>query len=834
MRPYSVFILLMVTAVNGIAAGQSPAPADIVQVQSILPSSLDASVLHLIEKYPDYKDRGNSLLDKLKSARKQEPATAASIEAATRLQFEIVISHPLLQSAPLLFTTRRQFRKDHHNTATLFQPNEINRLSYTPGDSQLKKIDFSKGGTVTTLVDAGPTGIVRDPEVDWDGSRIVFSMRKNIDDCYHIYQCASDGSGLKQLTRAANVSDIDPVYIPGGDIIFTSTREPKYCMCNRHIMGNLYRMEKDGANIHQIGKSTLFEGHSSILSDGRILYDRWEYVDRNFGDAQGLWTVNPDGTGHAIYYGNNTASPGAVIDGRGVPGSDLVLCIFGSCHDRPWGALALIDRKKGVDGREPVVRTWPENAIERVTVSGGGKWDSFMSVRPKYEDPYPIDSHFFLVTRTVGPGETTGIYLVDLFGNENLLHTEGNGCFDPMLLCRRSPPRTIPVRRDHNNNPGTFYVQDCSIGTHMDGVKKEDIKFLRVVESPEKRSWTHAAWGGQGTIAPGMNWHDFNNKRILGTVPVEEDGSAHFQVPSDTFVFFQLLDADKRMIQSMRSGTIIQSGEIQGCIGCHDDRTKDTPPLQSITALKRPPSQLDGWYGEPRLFSYHKEVQPLLDRNCVKCHDFGDGAGSQLLLAGDRNVFFNASYMELHRKKYVKCVGAGPSQIQQAYSWGSHVSPLMAILDKGHRKVELSQEEMDRLETWIDLNAPYYPTYDSAYPDNASGRSPLDSKQLARLTDLTGAQFHGSFGRNAGPQVSFDRPELSPCLQKLDKTGVAYKEALSIITAGQQALQQRPRADMPGFVPADYALKRQHFYEERRQKELEARKAIQEGRKVYD
>ncbi len=806
------------------------------KTEEILPDTLDAAVRHLMQAYPAYRDKGQAHLAELARWRKQigGDARARRPKAARALQLRIATSHPLLQQNRVLFATRRQFRKDHHNTATLFQPNEINRRSYTPGDSHLKTIDFSQGGRAATLVDAGATGVVRDPEVRWDAEKIVFSMRKDIQDCYHIYECGADGSDLKQLTGAANVSDIDPVYLPDGDIVFTSTREPKYCMCNRHIMANLFRMEADGANIHQISNSTLFEGHSAILPDGRILYDRWEYVDRNFGDAQGLWVVNPDGTDHAVYWGNNTASPGGVIDGRAIPGTDLVVCIFGSCHDRPWGALAIIDRKKGVDGREPVVRTWPEHAVDLVSTEGGRKWDAFTRVEPKYEDPYPIDSHFFLVTRTTGQGEKTGIYLVDTFGNETLLHTEGHGCFDPILLAERTPPRPMPPRRDFRNGPGTFYVQDCSIGTHMEGVSKADIKFLRVVESAEKRSWTKQRWGGQGTIAPSMNWHDFSNKRILGTVPVEADGSVSVQVPSDTFIFFQLLDKDGKMIQSMRSGTVIQSGETQGCVGCHENRVKDTPPSRSVMAFKRAPGKLEGWHGEPRLFSYMREVQPVFDKHCVTCHDFGKKAGKKLVLAGDRNVFFNASYMELHRKKLVRCVGGGPSQIQPAYSWGSHASRLAQVLSKGHNKVQLTKEEMSRINTWIDINAPYYPSYDCAYPDNSAGRSPLNAEQMKRLSELTGATFIANHGKNAGPQLSFDRPELSPCLQHLDKLSAPYKDALAIIQAGHETLQKRPRADMPGFVAAEYALQRQRFYEERAQKERAVREAIRDGRKVYD
>jgi hypothetical protein len=802
-----------------------------------------ASVKDQIAKFPEYKSKGEGFLQQIAVFEQRLAALKTDADAKQRadllgqinaFRVKVATANPLIATHPILFVTRHQYKRDHHNTATMFQTGEINTRKYDPRNAALKTIDFSQGGKVSTLFDPGATGLVRDPEVSYDGKKIIFSMRKSVKDNYHIYEIHSDGTGLKQLTAAKNVFDIDPVYLPDGSIIFTSSREPKYCMCNRHIMGNMFKMEADGANIHQIGKSTLFEGHSAVLYDGRIIYDRWEYVDRNFGDAQGLWVVNPDGTNHAIYWGNNTASPGGVIDARAIPGTDLVMCIFSSCHDRPWGAVAILDRTKGVDGRQSVVRTWPADAINRVSTLGGGKWDSYMRMKVKYEDPFPLDKDYFLVSRTTGKGEQTGIYLIDTFGNETLLHKEPNGCYDPKPIKSYPKPRVIPTRRDFKNGPGRFYVQNVYRGTHMKGVKPGSIKYLRVVEAPEKRTWTHAAWGGQGTIAPSMNWHDFSNKRILGTVPVEEDGSAYFEVPSDTFVFFQVLDKDRKMIQSMRSGTIIQSGESQGCVGCHENRVKDAPITANIKAVRRAPSKLDGWYGKPRLFSYTKEVQPVLDRHCVSCHDYGKKAGEILNLAADKTAYFNTSYMELWRKKFITCIGGGPAQIQQAYAWGSHASKLIQVLEKGHEDVELTQEEMDRLTTWVDMNAPYYPTYDSAYPGSPTGRSPLDQTQLNRLSKLTGARFVAHHRGNRGPMLSFDRPELSPCLQHLDEQSAAYREALAIIQTGQSRLAKRPRADMPGFQPDAYAVKRLEFYELRKQRELEVRKAIREGRKIYD
>lgn len=228
----------------------------------------------------------------------------------------------VLAGKQILYIERAQYAPDHHNTATLFQPGEINEKSFEPGGAmRIFDVDTREVRTLIELKE----GVVRDPEVSYDGKKIVFSMRKSPQDSYHIYEINADGSGLRQLTCATGVSDIDPVYLPGGEIIFTSTRQPKYCMCNRHIMGNLYRM-------------------------------------------------NADGTKHAIYYGNNTASPGGVLDARQIPGTDLVVCIFSSCHDRPWGAMAIIDRRKGVDGHEAVVQIWPKESINLV---GNGNLDSF-------------------------------------------------------------------------------------------------------------------------------------------------------------------------------------------------------------------------------------------------------------------------------------------------------------------------------------------------------------------------------------------------------------------------------------------------------------------------
>lgn len=742
----------------------------------------------------------------------------------------ILVRNPILKQHPILFVVRNQYKPDHHNTETMFQTGEINTRSFQGGGA-LKVIDFAAGGKVRTIL-ASEKGVIRDPEVHFDGKRILFSMRKDIEDNYHLYEINTDGTGLRQITSAKGVFEIDPLYLPDDSIICTSSREPKYCMCNRHIMGNMFRMDPDGANIVQISKNTLFDGHGWLMPDGRVMYYRWEYVDRNFGDAQGLWTMNPDGTQHLVYWKNNTGSPGAVLDPHMIPGTQRVLCIFSSCHDRPWGALAIVDRRLGIDGSEPVIQTWPADAIKLVNLKGG--IDTFKQVGLKFEDPFPLSDKYFICSRMTGNGEEMGLYLADIFGNVVLLHVEAPGCFDAMPLARRARPAALPVKRDYENKEGLLYIQNVYLGTHMAGVKSGAVKYLRVVEAGEKRAWTHQNWNGQGAEAPGMNWHDFGNKNILGTVPVEADGSAYFAAPSDKFLFFQLLDEDGMMIQSMRSGMVVQSGETTGCIGCHEER-RGTPPVpktETLMALKRAPSRLEGWYGPPRFFSYMTEVQPVFDKHCIGCHDYGKPGAKLVNLSGDRGLIFNNSYVNLWSRNKIKVVGAGPAQVQEAYSWGSHASPLVERLRSGPCKVNLSKEEMDRIVTWLDINAPYYPTYNTSFPDNLYGRSPLNGQQLKKLGELTGLNLND---RQNAVQVSFDRPEKSPCLEKFsDRNDPACREAVAIIEEGRKALVEKSSAEMADFKPCQVDQTREDKYALRLSIEQRNREAIRTGKKLYD
>jgi len=814
------------------------------------------------------------------------PENAAGLHAELEsLRREALVANPLVGGQPILFVTRPQYHNEHGTEATMYQTGEINTRFFRGGGA-VKAIDFARKGKVNTIIQV-PRGIARDPEVDFDGDRIIFSMRRNIEDDYHLYTMNVDGSGLKQLTAGSRLSDIQPVIMPNGKIVFSSTREPKYIPCQRHLMANLFEMNIDGSNIRQLGHNTQFEGHSSLMPDGRVLYTRWEYVDKHYASAYGLWTMNPDGTNQCLYYGGYAWQPSSVIDARIIPGTEKFVCIYTTVHNLPFGAMVVADRRRGLDGTEPILKSWPADIsrymahwdkVDRV----GGEFDSFMRLPVRYEDPFPLSEKFFLCSRSISqpqggaPAGTMGLFLLDTFGNELLLHVEAPGCFDPMPIARRPRPPAIPSHVDLASDVGTLYVQDVYAGEWMADVPRGAAKYLRIVEAPPKKTFPpHGIGDWTPALSPdshhpvAVNWDHYNHKRVLGKVPVEADGSAYFVVPAGRFVYFQLLDEHDMMIHSMRSGTTVQPGETVGCVGCHESRLTSVPKLAGPgsvpLAMRRPPSPIEPWYGPPRNFSYTSEVQPVWDKHCVSCHDY-DGEAPELNLSGDRGPAFNVSYSALRsrspsiwtsaqpggKKPLISAVGAGPIREIAPYCWGSHRSRLVDILREGHYDVKLDREDLERIVTWIDLNTPYYPSHVTYYQTNTFGRCPLNHKQLARLGQLIAAAPDGAkYGWNdvksyspnqlthrimtLGSPINFTRPEHSLCLKAFaDKDDPAYREALSIIQSGREMLEQHPRADMPDFKPCSADQHRVDYHNQRREIEAHNRRTIAQGDKIYD
>ena len=733
---------------------------------------------------------------------------------------------------PIVYVARRQYAQDHHNTGTDFTVGDVSCRNVRPG-AAIRRLD---GTNVTTLLDC-PLGVVRDVEVSWDARRLLFAMRRTAAENFAVWEMDADGGNLRRLTDGAG-ADIDPCYLPDGRIVFSSTRDVKYCGCNFHLQGNLFRIDADGSHLRQLGRNNLYESRPAVLPDGRIIYDRWNYVDRHYGCSFGLWTMFPDGRSQALFYGENAWAPGAIFDARALPGGhpERVVCIFGACHDRPWGALVALDRRRGLDGISPVLRSFPADITNRVCVTanlGKGREtyhpceryiDTFRSLPVKYEDPFPLDEDRVLCARTLGEAnesEQTGIFLCSLSkGTETLVHREPTlGCFDPTPLAPRARPHILADAVDDTKKTGVFYVADVYHGTGMEKVPRGTIKALRIVEAPPKRARSQHYWNTDTTHKPAVNYNCTNTKRVLGVVPVEPDGSAIFEVEAGLFVFFQALDAEGKMVQSMRNGTTLQPGERASCVGCHEDRLEATPPLRDAAARRQAPHRPRLPQGEvSRPFSYARDVQPIWNRHCLKCHDYGKPGEKAVNLAPDLGIVFNTSYMSLRAKialrwypdapgqdkELLKPVDDGPPDVLPAYAWGSHRSRLVDMLEAGHKGVKLAAAELAKVIEWIDINMPYYPVYDTAFPGNPYGRSPLTFDQARALAEVTGdkgtilppdiwrSRVDGA--RRLGTGVNFTRPELSPCLAGLPAD--RREKALAIIRAGAAQLRAHGRPDI--------------------------------------
>jgi len=747
------------------------------------------------------------------------------------------VGSPAWEYGPLVYVARQTFAPDHHNTGTEFAAGDVSCHNVRPG-AAIRRLD---GTNVTTLLDC-PKGVIRDLEVSFDARKLLFSMRRETWENFAVWEMNADGTGLRRVTDGAG-ADIDPCYLPDGRIVFSSTRDVKYCGCNWHLQGNLFRVDADGSHLRQLGRNNLYESRPSVLGDGRIIYDRWNYVDRHFGCSFGLWTMFPDGRTQALSYGENAWRPGAIFDARAFPGgpSGRIVCVFGACHDRPWGALVALDRRRGLDGIEPILKSFPADITNRVVYAakyGDGRTpghpcesfiDSFRDLPVKYSDPYPLDADRVLVSRTVDlkKDERTAIYLCSFkTGEETLVWQERLGCFDPMPLVPRPRPPVIPEAVDDTKTTGVFYLSDVYRGTGMERVKRGTVRWLRIVEAPPKRDRSDQFWNTDTTHRPAVNYNCTNTKRVLGVVPVAADGSAVFEVEAGRFVYFQALDEKGMLVQSMRNGTTLQPGERASCTGCHESRLEAPPAVRDASALGRRPDVPALPKGETvRDFSYCREIQPVWNRRCLACHDLpAEGAEPTaaqraIVLAGDLGIVFNTSYMALRAKipfrwyppkegepkELLKPVDDGPPEVLPAYAWGSHMSRLVDLLDAGHHGVRLEPGERAKIVEWIDLNTPYYPVYETAFPDRPYGRSPLTNEQVAELVKVTGDTAsivpktmwaRPDRTRVLGTGVNFTRPELSPCLKGV--TGANRARALEIIRAGAASLREYGRPDMDG------------------------------------
>ncbi|MGN1346929.1 MAG: hypothetical protein ACI4V1_09085, partial [Eubacteriales bacterium] len=481
-------------------------------------------------------------------------------------------------------------------------------------------------------------GVIRDPDVSADGTKILFSWKQSSTDDYHLYEMTIADRKVKQLTFGSGVADIEPKYLSDGSILFNSTRDIQTVDCWITPVSNLYKCNADGTDILRLGYDQVHTTYPTVTSDGRIIYTRWDYNDRTQMWIQGVFQMFEDGTNQTELYGNNSDFPTSLLHTREVPGhTGLYLSIASGHHVYQHGKLVLIDTSTGRNGNDAVDFVFQDGTQKQ---SG---YDTFGQNGRQYKYPYAFSDDLFLysaVDNYDGVNAPFSIYAYDRTTDTEveLVKASGGVGASQIVPIYTRELFTRPSMVNYASETGTFYVSNVYEGPAMEGVEPGTAKYLRVIELEFRTSAIGATVAvGSGSadpfspIAAGNGAWDV--KKVLGVVPVEEDGSALFKVPANTTLYFQLLDENGCVIQTMRSWTTLMPNETFSCVGCHED--KNVAPTVSGTttlAMKKGVTELqpDLWmddypedydpYTDAVGFSFLEEVQPILDESCVVCH----------------------------------------------------------------------------------------------------------------------------------------------------------------------------------------------------------------------
>ena len=682
---------------------------------------------------------------------------------------------------------------------------------FRPGGGLYVLAPPTPNGKLTKLVDS-PDGQILDCDVSYDGKEILFSWRRSGSEPYHLFRVNADGTGLRQLT-SGRWHDYNACWLPDGGIAFISTRATVFALCFVTPSGVLYRMDRDGGNVRRLSANYVNDFTPSVRPDGRILYSRWEYVDRPAIPIQKMWTINPDGTDLKVFYGNRTLSPASLLEAKPVPGGETVLCTLTSHNGPIRGAVGLIDRRQGVNAQEAIRNLTPGVAIGHVN-EGDGNF-----IRGAYENPCPLDPDRFLVSAK------GNIYASSLRGDWAVVRPRGSqlGFYCPTPLRARLLPPVIASALPKDAKPeATLCLVDVYKGLEPQ-VKRGEVKQIAVVEEVAKDLRTDVMGFGfqRPVISCGAT---YAVKKVWGYAKVEQDGSAYFTVPTGKPIYFEALDASGQAVQRMRSFTHLMPGETQSCLGCHESRTMSPARHRPVAALRGAEGLTPPEWGREG-FDYARIVQPVFDRNCARCHS-GVAPAGKLDLTGGKTDWFNVSYDMLTRGRvsWIDTRNGQEANILQVTpkAWGSPASKLASVLISGHPgrdgqpRIRLQDWERRRILAWIDLNVPYYGTYEMSHPDAEGGRRICPASLDARLGDVARrrcAECHqtlptAGFVRLSDPAMNdFLLAPLAKAAGGRGSCGRAvfadtndpdYKALLTEFNAVDADLKSRPRIDMPG------------------------------------
>jgi hypothetical protein len=685
--------------------------------------------------------------------------------------------------APLLFVKRHEYWAAHiYDDFLTWHPGGGIYILENPAAPAHERIirPLIDPGTHETL---GP-GVYRDPDLSWDGKRVLFAFKGEANGDTSIYEIDVNGQGLRRLTNpsqdrlcldpqpgliGAGHHDITPCYLPSGRIAFTSTRTGGHVMCFSSYIDTLHTMNADGSDLRSISVNNQNEFDPAVLPDGRVLYGRWEYVDKTALYMQSLWMVNPDGTNETALFANNLAKPTALLDARPVPGSELIVAALTPHNGQAVGAIAMLDPKRGKNDLQ---------ALTNFTAEYPTEMDQGLRQGPC--DPWALSEDLVLISNNDEKHGAHGVIeLLTRAGFRTVVHRDPDiTCYAPMLVKpRKSPPVKPSLLRP--GVPGTFMVHDIYRG--MDNVQRGDVKWLRILETTSRISGIPPGgrWWNQAFLVSWQGSYDI--KKILGVVPVEKDGSAYFEAPAGQALYFQALDSAGRLIQSQR--TFVQSapGVTRSCTGCHvkDD---DAAPLNRgriPRALARQAAKIRPEAWGAGFIDYPSMIQPILDRHCVKCHGGPEGIQAGIDLSGGWTWAFNISYESLIKNTLTGFLNCNNGSVHTAdilppRAHGSGAAPLTKLLLDGHegRIQQIKREEVALVLAWMDGNCNYYGTWD--YTEHATCNTLLSVAQplLEEMKHTGCVKCHEA--RIGNDWINLQDPEYSRILRAPLTQGIGF------------------------------------------------------------
>lgn len=553
---------------------------------------------------------------------------------------------------------------------------------------------------IRTIYKPDNTSSIADLKLHWDGDRAMFTQTMS-DNRWNVFEVKLNNGDCKKLidNPEPDLEFYDGTYLPDGRIIANSNigYQGVPCVNGSDPVGNMVLYTPQSKNLRRLTFDQDANWNPVIMNNGRVMYTRWEYTDLTHYYTRIVMNMNPDGTEQKALYGSGSMFPNSTFDVQPLPGyaSAFVGIISGHHGVARSGRLILFDPAKARKGAAGMLQEIPhrnrpivEEVKDRLV---DGVW-------PQFIKPSPLNDTYFLVAAKLDKNDLWGIYLVDKFDNVTCLHKmEGEGYISPIAVRKTVTPPAIPDRVKLDDKQATVFIQDIYEGEGLKGIPRGTVKSLRL----------HAYEYAYVQTQSDHNWHGIQSgwdiKRMLGTVPVGEDGSVIFKIPANTPVSIQPLDKDGVAVQWMRSWLTGQPGEIVSCVGCHEDQNQIVIPKRVIASQKAPHA-LTPPEGGTRSFTFDLEVQPILDRACIACHN-GEGKAFDLRGGKKDGRGYGTSYLNLH--PYVhRQGGEGDMVVLYPYEYHPNTSELVRLLKKGHYNVQLTDAEWRKIDNWIDYNAP--------------------------------------------------------------------------------------------------------------------------------